>query len=435
MSFTLLSFDFLEKIDGFFWGYIGFMLVVICGLYFTLKSKFFQFMVLASPRRTIKNLVEYDEKSRGVHPIRLYFASIGGMIGLGNIVGVVSAIILGGPGALFWLWVASIAGMLIKYCEIYLGIKYRTKNVQNGFDGGSIYFLRHAFQNKWPALLVAFFLCIYGVEIFQFTVVSDTLSNTFALNRYLVISGLSGAILYIGVGGIKRLANVCSVIMPFFLLAYVAMCLWIIYQNASHLPELFRVVIKSAFNGHAAIGGFAGSSFILAAQHGISRSVYSGDIGIGYDSIIQAETSNPHPERQARMAVFALTTDSCICSLSMLLVLITKLWHQEAMPPSEYVPAALGLYFSHSHIFIGILLFLAGFTTIVAYFSVGIKSAQYLSPRYGKIIYMAYAIGAFIFFSFFDQAKALLIMSLSGGILMTINLIGILKLRDQVKFV
>ena len=172
-------FSVLSTIDSFFWSYIGFSLIVLCGLYFTFQSKGLQFRILASIPSTLKDLHNSAKhNTQGVPPLRLYFASIGGMIGLGNIVGITTALTIGGPGALVWVWVASFCGMLIKYAEIYLGIKHRVSNAKGGYDGGPMYFLQKAFRGKTFALLSALFLCIYGVEIYQFLIITDTLSHT-----------------------------------------------------------------------------------------------------------------------------------------------------------------------------------------------------------------------------------------------------------------
>lgn len=431
-----LFFDGLAVIDSFYWSYIGFTLVIVCGLYFTIRSRFFQFRVLLNLKHTIKELMHAGQKGNpGTHPLRLYFASVGGMVGLGNIVGVITALLLGGPGGLFWLWAASIAGMLIKYSEIYLGIKFRVPNAHGGFDGGPMYYLKAAFKNRFLPFLVSILLCIYGVEVYQFLIITDSLSITFSIPKVVVLFFLLLAVLYTGIGGIRRLANICTILMPLFIITYILMCLWVIFSHIDKLPSILATVFYSAFNGHAAIGGFAGSTFILAAQNGIGRAVYSGDIGIGYDSIIQSETMSHQPEKQARMAIFSLATDSLVCTMSMLVVLITGLWCTTTpLQPSQYVAAALAQHFPYMEFFMAIFFFLAGYTTIIAYFAVGLKTARYLAPHKGPSVYIIFATLAFIFFSFFDQNKVILIMNVSGGLLMMINLAGIMKLRHKIKF-
>ena len=429
-------FDTLTTIDNFFWGYLGFSIITLTGLYFSKKTKFFQFTVLTQLRKTVTDL-QKDSKTNdtGTHPLRLYFASVGGMVGLGNIVAVVSAILIGGPGALFWLWIASFAGMLIKYSEIYLGVKFRVKNKEGGYDGGPMYYLKEAFGIRAIPIIVCILLCIYGVEVYQFVIITDTLSSTFELNRWLVIATLIAAIMYSGLGGVTRLANICTIMMPPFMILYVLMCLYVIISHSSELPSVLASVFHGAFNGHAAVGGFVGSSMIMVAQQGISRAVYSGDIGIGYDATIQSETRTQHPERQARMAVFSVLTDSIVCTMSMLVVLVTGLWKIEVpMQASEYVATALGTHFPAIPYFMAVFFFLAGYTTLIAFFAVGLKCAQFLYPRFGRPLYYLYAVMSFIFFSFFDQSKVILIMSLSGGLLMMFNVAGIFKLRHKIKF-
>lgn len=428
-------FDYLAAIDRFFWNYIGFVILFASGLYLTFKTRGFQFKVLLSFRSCIRELLRGPSKcsSRGIHPIRLYFSSVSGMVGLGNVVAIIAAVMTGGPGALLWLWLANFPSMLVKYSEIYLGIRYRVPNDHGGYDGGPMFYLRKAFKSPLVPGFVSVLLCIYGVEVFQFDVVSDVISTTFSVNKILVIALLLGAVLYTVAGGIRRLSQVCSLLMPVFILLYVGMCLFILIRCSSELPSVLKMVVQSAFSGQAATGGFVGSTAMLAAQQGISRSVYSGDIGIGYDSIIQAETRALLPQQQARLGIFSLLTDALVCTLSILVVLVTHVWTLH-IPPDQYVAKALSMHFHHADLFMAFFLFLAGFTTIVAYLSVGLKSAGFLKGRTGQIIYLAYAIGAYVFFSFFEQEKALLMMSVSAGILIVFNIIGILRLTKFIRF-
>ena len=427
-------FHILTVLDDLYWGYVGFILVLISGLFFTIKSKGYQFSILKRTKSMLRD-VHHSSKGqdKGVHPFKLFFASVGGMVGLGNIVAVMTALTIGGPGALVWLWIASFFGMLIKYCEIYLGVKYRVVNNKGGYDGGPMYFLQKAFSSKLIPLIVATLLCIYGVEVLQFTIIKDTLVKGFGWEDHFVIAALLALTMFTAFGGVKRLAAFCSILMPFFMIGYILMCLYVVFMNADQIIPVLKTVFESAFMGHAPLGGFAGSTIILAAQQGISRAVYSGDIGIGYDSTVQAETKSNDPSKQAKMAIFALFTDTVICTFSMLVVLLTGLW-TKVMKPSDYVATALAQYFPFIDVFMTVLFFLAGFTTIIAFFVVGMKSARFISKEWGEKVYMLYAIFAFIFFSFYDQTEVALIMTLSGGLLMLFNLWGIIKLRRDITF-
>lgn len=431
-------FSFLTGVDEVFWGYIAFVLIVVLGMVLTLKSRFYQIRQISSIAKTFLHFLNqsHQQSNRGVHPLKAFFASVGGMIGIGNIVGIVTAIQLGGPGALFWVWTAGLIGAIIKYSEIYLGIKYRVENSSGGYDGGPMFFLKAAFKSKILPAFVAVLLCIYGVEIYQFSVITESVTTNWHINRYLVIGVLLSLVLYAGLGGVRRIGRIGSWIMPVFMVTYVLMSLWIIAHEAAILPSVLSDVFRSAFTGHAAVGGFAGCSIILTIQHGIARAAYSADIGIGYDSIIQSESATPHPERQARLAILGLFFDNLICTCSIFLVLVTGVW--KAVNPiegSHLVQTALSQYFPYMSFFMPIFLIICGYTTLIAYFCVGLKTAAYLAPRFGRRLYVLYAAFALVFFTYFDQKQALVVMSIAGSLLLMVNLLGIFKLRNQVVFV
>lgn len=431
-------FHLIAFLDNFFWSYIGWALIVISGLYLSIKSRFLQFRALANFRHNIK--IIYSEGSNqendGVHPFKLYFASVGGMVGLGNIVFIGSAVMIGGPGAIFWTILASFSGMLLKYSEIYLGVKYRIKNPKGGFSGGPIYFLQQAFKPKIFAYLFAILLCLYGVEIANFLIIVDRLEANFELNRYLIIVILLVLVLYSSAGGVSRLANICTIIMPFFMIGYIIFALYIIACHFTLLPSFFKNVLVTAFTGQAQIGGFVGSTMIFSAYLGISKTIYSGDIGIGYDSIVQSETRIINPRHQALMAIYSLCTDAFICILTTTMIGVTGAWFKlNNFLPSDVVSEILKNHnIPYSNLFMTLLLFFAGFTTIIAYLAAGIKCAEFLNYKYGRIIYLLYATFAFIFFCNFSQDNVMIIMGLLSGLLVLINVLGILKLRKKIEF-
>ena len=428
---------FLTLIDNFFWSYVGVYAIIIPGIYLTIKSRGFQFKVLYNARSVFRELykVKFDNDEYGINPFKLYFASIGGMIGLGNIVIVITAVTIGGPGALVWLWVSALFGMLIKYSEIYLGVKYRIPNKKKGYDGGPMFYLQEAFGIKAIPIVSCLLLCIYGVEISQFKIISDTITATFDINPIVMLITLIVLVLYTAVGGVKRVANYSSFLMPIFMISYICMCSWIIFCNYEKLPHVLYEVLRCSVQGHAPLGGFLGSTMIAALHFGVARAVYSGDIAIGYDSIIQSETKTKHPELQAKLAVFGQLTDTIICTFSIMVVLLTGVWTDETLKePSEFILKALSMHFPYINISMSILFFLAGYTTIIAYLTVGLKSASFISKTWGKRIYILYALGAFTLTHFTEQTDLIMIMSLSGGLLVLLNILGILKLRKKIKF-
>lgn len=428
-------FSFLGSFEDFLWAYFCFPMMVLLGLYLSITTKLVQIRQFPNVVRTFASfMTETKDDKRGVHPLKVFFACVGGCVGIGNLVSICIAAQIGGPGALFWIWLTAIFGMIIKYCEVYLGIRYRVPNAQGGYNGGAMYFLQKAFKNKWVPTLAAFLLCIYGVEIFQFSVVVKTLTYNWALNQYAVVFILMVLVLYAGSGGVRRVGNIATMVIPVFVVLYMGMGIWIFTHNLHLLPDLFWNVVGSAFTGHAAIGGFAGSTMLLAASQGIRQGCYTGDVGIGYASIITSETSEKRPERQASLEFMGIFLDTfLICTTSVILSLVTGLW-KEPLQAELLVQTALGKYFPYMQFFMPFFLLLLGYSTINAYFCSGLKCAEYISPTKGKTVYFIYAAISFVLFSFVDSTQAQTVMMIAGGFLLILNVSGIFRLRKEISF-
>jgi AGCS family alanine or glycine:cation symporter len=424
----------LEQINEFIWGHIVFLLIFGVGAYFSFSSKFFQIRHFGSILRSFISFFLDKHAGKGVHPIKIFFAAIGGCIGIGNIVGIVTAVQIGGPGALFWAWIGGLAGMLIQYSEVYLGMKYRVSNKEGSYDGGPMYFLPKAYKTKWVAPAVCLLLCVYGVEIFMFNVVADSITVNWGLNQYLVVALLMIAVLVVASGGINRVGELCSGLIPLFIACYMFMALWVIFQHAADLPAIFSSIFYGAFTPQAAFGGFAGSSVMLTISMGLSRGAYSGDIGVGYTSVIYAESQTQKIQKQAGLTIVGIFIDTfVICSLSIFVVLATGHWHS-GIDVTIMVQEALGLYFPYMSLFMPIFLFLLGYTSILAYFVVGAKCAKFISKKWGPTLYYLYACVMLPAFSFVNATEAFVVMSLSGAILLILNILGIFLLRKEITF-
>jgi alanine or glycine:cation symporter, AGCS family len=429
-------FNCLTQIDVFFWSYLGFSLIAILGCYFTFKSGFFQIRAIPTVLRTFRHFLKYKSSSEtGTHPLKVFFASVGGMIGVGNIAGIVTALQIGGPGALFWVWIAAFLGSLIKYSEVFLGLKYRVANEKGGYDGGCIHFLRKAFNKKWVGIIACTLMCIYAAEVYQFSVLTHCISTNWQVEHFWVVLAFLALVLYTVLGGVKRVGKICSLLMPFFTCIYLLMGFYVIGHHLPELPLLLKEVFVSAFTGSAELGGFVGSTMMLAMQQGISRSVYSADIGIGYDSIIQSETSAVQIVNQARLSMLGVLIDNIVCTCTLLIALTSGFWNAHPRLDSALVVQnALAVYFPGQVVFMPIFLFVLVYTTLISYLLAGFKCARYLHPRFGEKVYLGFAIGFLLIFSFFDQSKALLVMSLAGCLLLCLNLTGIFRLRHEISF-
>jgi alanine or glycine:cation symporter, AGCS family len=430
-----LFFANLELLENFIWGYFCVPFVLFLGLYLSVKSKFIQLRKLPTVVKTFFSFLRTSPKNKeGVHPLKAFFACVGGCIGVGNIVGICTAIQMGGPGALFWIWVTAIAGMIIKYSEVYLGFLYREPDGKGGYNGGPMYFIKKLMKKTWAPNLVAILLCIYGVEVFQFSIVTTSLTHNFSLNPYLVVFTLLAMVMFAGSGGVQRVGSISSAIIPFFVIIYSAMGFWILVNNLTVLPGVLATVVSSAFSGHAAVGGFVGSTIMLATSHGVRRCCYTTDLGIGYASVIHSESSTTLPEKQAALVIFDVFVDTfLICTTSVAIILVTGVW-KEPIQAGLLVQTALSSYFPYMHFFMPLFLLSLGYNTINAYFCVGLKCAEYLSPKFGRKAYFVYAFVMLVTFSFIDPSNAQTLMTVAGGLLLMINCVVIFMLRNEISF-
>jgi AGCS family alanine or glycine:cation symporter len=425
---------FFEYLDQVLWTYIGFSTVVIAGLWLTIKTKFAQIRLFPQAiNYAWQQSKDSSHTVEGLHPLKAFWATLGGAVGIGNVVGICSAVQLGGPGAVLWVWFVAFVGVLLKYTEVYLGMKYRKKRV-GGWDGGPMYYLPEAFKSTWLPVFTAILLLIYGIEVYQFHVMVDSITLNWHLPKLPVVLFLLTIVIYTVRGGMHTLSQILSKVVPIMIAVYLFMTGFVIFQHLKELPAVFATIFKSAFTGHAAIGGFVGSGFMQTFSQGIARGCYASDIGIGYTSILHAESSETQPERQASLTFVGIFADILgMCTLSMLLILVTGVWHQP-VDQTMQVQQALALYFPGMNLMMPILIFFLGYSTVTAFFVFGLKCSQFLSPCYGPQLYYLYGIGALFTFSYCTTRHALLLMSFCQLILLLINVIAFIRLYKKVQY-
>jgi AGCS family alanine or glycine:cation symporter len=428
-------FTFIEYIDDMFWMYGGTTAIMLLGTYFSIKSGFFQ--VREFPL-IVKNFLGYLQATgvahQGIMPARVFFAALGSCVGIGNLVGVCMALKMGGPGAVFWMWVTALLGCLVKYGEIYLGMKFRIKS-GTSYNGGPIVYLQHIPGYAWLAGVVATLLCVYGVEVFMFKVITHTLVVGWNLPELPVVGFLLLALFVAGREGVRFVGKFSSIVIPFFLVVYLSLSFIVFIKNITVLPGVVLSIFMHAFNPSAVIGGVAGTSLIYVISYGIRRACYISDLGIGYASMIHCESAEQNPARQASTAIIEMFLDTFIlATTSMLLVLVTGVW-QSQIDVAYMVPTAIATVFPFFMYIWPLIIFLLGYATMSAFFSVGMKAALYLFPQYGKTLYFVYAGCMFLFFSFFaENTHAMGLMSIAGILLLIFNMFGIFKLHHHIKF-
>ncbi len=437
---TSTIFQLLDRFDDILWGYICFPIIVAIGIYFSYHSKLIQVRKFPVILKTFFGFIGRKRSAcdmdQGVHPLKASFACIGASVGIGNIVSIITAVEIGGPGALFWVWITAIVGSLVKYAEVCLGMQFRVPeggNSKGGFSGGPMYYLERAFSS-WAVKVFCLLMCLYGAEILQFNVVVASISENFEISKWWVAIALVGLVLIAEVGGVDRVGTICAAIIPAFIAMYLCMGLYVLAMNLPALPGVLFDIVRCAFTPAAAIGGFAGSTLMTTISQGIRRSCYSSDIGVGYASIIHSESREKNPAKQASLTIFEVFLDIfVICTMSVLIVLTTGVWC-EGGGSANHVQRALSQYFPYMHIFMPFFLFLLGYSTIITYFCAGMKTACFLFPRYGRFFYCSFGALAFLFFTFQELTQATTVMSLVLACLLLLNLTAIWRLRKYVRY-
>jgi AGCS family alanine or glycine:cation symporter len=337
-------FNFIEWFVDQLWGTPLIVLVIGSGLFFTVVSGFFQFRNF--PHVLSETLGKLRKKSApeaaGVSgakgtlkPFQTLAIAVGAVVGPGNIGGVASAIAIGGPGAVFWMWVAGLTGQIIKMVEVTLAVHYRSVHEDGSTYGGPTYYITKGIGRDmgWKkiggALSVLFWLAFmvgYLFNIENYTV-SEAIASTFGWNMAAVSVVYVVCVYLIIWRDIKKLGEIAGMLVPFMCVFYIVSSLFIILSDVSAIPNTFRLIFEGAFSGTAAVGGFAGAAFSRVIQTGLARSVYSNEAGWGSSSMIHAAATTDHPIKQGILGVFEVFVDTIvICSLTALLVVNSGGW-------------------------------------------------------------------------------------------------------------
>jgi AGCS family alanine or glycine:cation symporter len=324
----LLAFE--RVLNGYVWGGPMIALLIGTGLLLTVLTGFVQFRRLGAALREVLGHVFARGQGRGsVTPFQAVSTALASTVGVGNIAGVATAIHIGGPGALFWLWVSGLLGMCTKFAEIVISLHYREPDERGSMRGGAMYTLR-ALKLPWLgavfALLTA--LAAFGIgNMVQANSVAESLRSSFGLSPFVTGVVLVVVTAVVIIGGIKRIGEFASVLVPFMAVLYLIGGLVILLLHVSRIPEAFALVLAGAFEGTAATGGFAGSSVALAIRYGFARGLFSNEAGLGSAPMVHAAAQTDHPVRQGLYGIFEVFVDTIlICTMTGLVILTTGTW-------------------------------------------------------------------------------------------------------------
>ncbi|GLO60556.1 sodium:alanine symporter [Vibrio sp. MACH09] len=315
--------DALSYLNGIFWGYLILTLLVISGVFYTVKCGFPQIRYFTS---LFTNFKKEKSVSGGISGFAALCAALGGQVGTGSLVGVAAAIFSGGPGAVFWMWMTAVLGMVISFAEAVLGQLFRKSNGDGTFRGGPAYYMTYGMNNKFLAMV--FSVCIiFGIGVVYLMVQGNSIAQAAEsalgvdpLHTGILTAILVGAVIF---GGVKRLADVASYLVPFMAAIYIGCTMYVLATNFSLIDDVFTLIMTEAFKFDSAAGGVGGYTIAVALRYGIARGLFSNDAGIGTAPSMHATALVKHPVNQgfsAMLGVFFTTIVVCSCTAFTIIV-------------------------------------------------------------------------------------------------------------------
>ncbi|MDY3846424.1 MAG: sodium:alanine symporter family protein [Eubacteriales bacterium] len=388
-------YDILNWIDGkILWG-IPMMIVILgSGILLTVTLRFLQVRkfgfsldntIVDSVRQMKKKEKKTKENPNAISPFEAFSTAVSGTVGTGNIVGVTTAIISGGPGAVFWMWVSAFFGMVTKYCEITLGLFFRKKDENGEYIGGPMYYIENGLGKKfkWLATLFAAFtmLAAVGMSSVQADTIQTTWKTAFNMPTMVTAAIIAFLTALVILGGIKRIGKVASMIVPFMAVLFMLFAIIIVLINITAVPAALGSIFTSAFTAKSMLGGFLGYGIMSAMRYGFARGIFSNEAGLGSSTIAHSTATQKEPVKQGAWGIFEVFLDTfVICSLTAMVVLTSGI---DTTNPNTVVSSVPMQAFGNVFGKIGTLAFsvilpLFAFSTILAWAVYGSKACQYL---------------------------------------------------------
>ncbi|HEM6081812.1 TPA: alanine/glycine:cation symporter family protein [Streptococcus suis] len=426
--------ELMQNINNFVWGPPLLLLLVGTGVYFTLRLGVFQISKLPTAFRLI---FSSDQSGQGdVSSFAALCTALAATVGTGNIVGVATAITTGGPGALFWMWVAAFFGMATKYAEGFLAIKYRTKDANGQAAGGPMHYITLGMGQKWKPLAIFFaisgvLVALLGMGTFsQVNSIASSMSSSFGLAPQLVSIVTAISIAFFIFGGIEKISDVSTKIVPFMAILYVLASVTVLALHWDQLIPTLALVLKSAFTPAAAAGGFAGATVQQAIQRGIARGVFSNESGLGSAPIAAAAAKSDNPVEQGLISMTGTFIDTLIiCTLTGLTILVTGQWSVEGLAGAPLTQAAFATVFGQpGALALTLSLVLFAYTTILGWSYYGERCIEFLFGTKSILPYRLVFVAMVALGGFLKLDLIWTIADIVNGLMALPNLIALLAL-------
>ncbi|QLB13540.1 AGCS family alanine or glycine:cation symporter [Bisgaardia hudsonensis] len=429
----------LSTADNFIWGPPLLILLSGTGIYLTFRLGFIQIVQLPRALYYLFNKERGSKKKGDVSAFAALCTALAATIGTGNIVGVATAVQAGGPGAIFWMWIVALFGMATKYAECLLALKFRVKD-KNGFmAGGPMYYIERGLGIKWLAQLFAVFgilVAFFGIGTFpQINAITHAMEDTFSVPVIVSAAIVTTLVALIILGGVKRIASVASIMVPFMAVLYVVTSAVVIILNWHLIPDTIALIIHSAFDPKAALGGAVGYTVLKAIQSGVARGIFSNESGLGSAPIAAAAAQTKEPVRQGLISMTGTFLDTIIvCTMTGIVLVLTGAWQSSDVAGAALTNFAyskgLGTSIGATIVTVGLLFF--AFTTILGWCYYGERCVVYLMgikaiKIYRTLFIILVGCGAFIHLDLIW-----ILADIVNGLMAFPNLIALIGLRKVV---
>ena len=426
------------RLNEFLWGLPMIVAIVGIGLYVTLGSGLVQFRRFSAMLKETLARKKRTGMEGDISPFAALSTALAGTVGVGNIAGVATAIALGGPGAIFWMWVSGLLGMATKYAEVVLGIQYRTRQSEGPMLGGPMMYIERGLGKNFKFLAVVFTVS-GGLAAFGTGNMAQANSVAIGLEQFHIPRIVTGIFLVfavglVTVGGLKRIAQVAVLFVPFMCIIYFLGAVILVILNIDRLPETLILIFKSAFTPIAATGGFAGATFRSAIRWGIARGVFSNEAGLGSAPIAHATAQTDHPVRQGLWGIFEVFIDTIvICSATALAILVTGVWKSGSTGTVLTMSAFQTVFGTKVGFSIVVLcMVMTAYDTMLAWCFYGETCAAYLFGARARVIYRVLWFAPIMLGALWELKGVWGIADTLNGLMAIPNLIALLLLGPVV---
>ncbi|MBX5324748.1 sodium:alanine symporter family protein [Streptococcus cristatus] len=428
--------ELLKALDAFVWGPPLLILLVGTGIYLTIRLGLLQ---IARLPKAFQLIFTKDKGHGDVSSFAALCTALAATVGTGNIIGVATAIKVGGPGALFWMWMAAFFGMATKYAEGLLAIKYRSKDANGAVAGGPMHYILLGMGEKWRPLAIFFALAgvlvaLLGIGTFtQVNSITESIQNTAQIDPAITALILS---IFVGIavfGGLKSISKVSTAVVPFMAIVYILGTLTVILFHIEKIPATLALIFTSAFSPVDAVGGFAGASIRMAIQNGVARGVFSNESGLGSAPIAAAAAKTNEPVEQGLISMTGTFIDTLIiCTLTGLTILVTGVWSGE-LNGVALTQSAFSMVFSDfGSIVLTIFLVLFAFTTILGWNYYGERCFEFLFGVRFIWLYRVVFVVMVLLGGFIELDMVWIIADIVNALMALPNLIALLVLSPVV---